>query len=91
MRLDVAASERPEAVHCLWWDTDVARQFGAAVGVEGADRLNELQIPCEIIFTSKMRHEFLQWQKGRRLMIVLDLPDGRILTGFKKLKTKITK
>jgi hypothetical protein len=60
----------------------------ACIHKQIADRLNELEVPGEILRTKRMRHEFDMWTKGRRVMVAVDLPKGRMFVGFKVVKKK---
>lgn len=53
------------------------------LALQVADRLNELEVPMEILQTKQMRHEFRMFQKGRRVMLVLDAGE-KILVGYRK-------
>ncbi len=52
-----------------------------------ADRLNELEIPCNAFDTAQLRRELKLWQQGKRLLFVKRY-DTAGLIAFLKLKKK---
>ncbi len=53
-----------------------------------ADRLNELEVPLDILSHSELQHDFAQWTKGRRIMLVVNTKGDKILVAFRKVKSK---
>ena len=52
-----------------------------------ADRLNELEIPCDAFDTKELKREFKLWQQGKRLMIVRQWFDKGVIV-FTKVRKK---
>lgn len=56
------------------------------LGEQIADRLNELQVPMDILRTKRQRNNFEMWKKGRRIMLVVDGPNDTIVIAYRVCK-----
>ena len=57
------------------------------ITTEMADRLNELQVPTEVMTHTELRGDFIAWTKGRRLMVVV-AGESQVWVVFRKIKSK---